>query len=362
VKIKQQPILISQIEVGERLRDLDEDHVKMLQADIEKRGLLDAIWVRELGKGKYRLLAGAHRLAAVNNLEHKTIRADIWEKSADPKIDEIDDRIMEIVENLMRKELPYNQAAKQTAQLLDEESSKTSLLVTTNNKADGPKRKSRAKEGARAKVQDGVADKLAKETGSSSNALKVKASHGRAIIEAEKLADVDLTSRPMSQKEVKSVAKVTRTKVADTHKRKDGAERDRKSALKAMAEGVKPSVVEKDWTNEYFESSKPKSSDLDAVAKLMVEARAKYTDAWEQLKDLGHGSKATDLIKAMAGLIKIENDIKAEAKQEKEGTTGDPDEPSNFKAPKSKREQSDELALAVSGDQPKRRRRRAEAQ
>ena len=342
MKTKQQPILISQIEVPERLRELDTDHVAELKADIEKRGLLDAIWVREQGKGKYRLLAGEHRLEAVIDTGAKMIRADIWEKSSKPEIDQHDDRIMEIVENLMRKALSYAEEADQAAELMDAEQAKEKLALASEGSA-----KSRRTKDPKI-APKGVAEKVAKETGQGKRSIQNKASQGRALRAAAENAGVEktsLVSAVSTQKDVEAVAKLVRTPVADTHKRKDGAERDRKTAVQAIAEGVKATAVVKDWTNEYFESSKPKASNLDPVVKLLSEARAKHQDAAEQLRVLGHGPKANDLEKVLAQLAKLEADIKAAAKHEKEGTSGDPETPSNFTAPKSKREQSEELAL-----------------
>lgn len=91
-------IKLSEIVVDERLRALDPDWVKLLALSIEEIGLRSPILVVEAG-GKFRLMAGLHRLEAVRSLGRSTISAIV----SDDKV--LQRRLVEIDENLMRRDL-----------------------------------------------------------------------------------------------------------------------------------------------------------------------------------------------------------------------------------------------------------------
>ena len=70
-------ILVEKIYVPVKKRkELDEDKYLALAEDIMENGLQKPIYVR-LGKGRYVLVSGLHRLEAVRFLEEKTIAASI---------------------------------------------------------------------------------------------------------------------------------------------------------------------------------------------------------------------------------------------------------------------------------------------
>ena len=94
-------IPITDIEVGERLRDGDQDHVGTLAESIEEIGLIQPIEVRELLRGpkKYRLVVGLHRLAACISLGWRQIDAMVVSS------DELQARLREAHENVYRHEL-----------------------------------------------------------------------------------------------------------------------------------------------------------------------------------------------------------------------------------------------------------------
>lgn len=84
--------------IEDRLRPVDAAHVEAIAASINVIGLKQPIIVRPEGN-RYRLVAGAHRLAAVQSLGHSSIDAVV------EQLDDQEARLVEIDENLMRREL-----------------------------------------------------------------------------------------------------------------------------------------------------------------------------------------------------------------------------------------------------------------
>lgn len=92
---------LASIEVGtDRARDLDPFWADGLAAIIATQGLMVPILVRAIGDGRYRLVAGLHRLAAFRRLERDTIPAQLSEAASDDEA-----RLQEVMENLGRAEL-----------------------------------------------------------------------------------------------------------------------------------------------------------------------------------------------------------------------------------------------------------------
>lgn len=95
-----QRIPLEAIAVRDRLRAVDEDHVAHIAASIAQIGQQTPIHLAPPGAdGKYLLLAGAHRLEALRQLGQDTALALIVNADA------LDERLIEIDENLMRREL-----------------------------------------------------------------------------------------------------------------------------------------------------------------------------------------------------------------------------------------------------------------
>ena len=97
--------LISKIIVGPRIRPLDNDFIQELTQSIQREGLLEPILITREGK----LIVGAHRLEVFKRLgrtEIPVIILDVSESMA---------AIMEIDENLIRKELSVLQKAEMLA-------------------------------------------------------------------------------------------------------------------------------------------------------------------------------------------------------------------------------------------------------
>ncbi|CAJ1391651.1 unnamed protein product [Effrenium voratum] len=95
-------IPLDKIHVPARLRDVEDDHALAIQASIQAHGLINPITVRQTPNGEkpYTLVAGAHRLRAIelldkdNEIEVVVVKAD-----ADDAV------LIEITENLFRNDL-----------------------------------------------------------------------------------------------------------------------------------------------------------------------------------------------------------------------------------------------------------------
>ncbi|MCO5083357.1 MAG: ParB N-terminal domain-containing protein [Rhizobiaceae bacterium] len=93
-------IPLADIRVPERLRAVEDDHALAIQASIVQHGLLNPITVRLLEGGTaYALVAGAHRLRAIELLGEAEIDAVIVEADDDEAV------MLEVSENLFRNEL-----------------------------------------------------------------------------------------------------------------------------------------------------------------------------------------------------------------------------------------------------------------
>lgn len=93
-------VAIDDIVIGERLRGVDPAAVELIAASMAEIGQETPIIVQEAASG-YRLVAGAHRLAAARVLAWGDIRAKILPASVSVEAA----RLIEIDENLARREL-----------------------------------------------------------------------------------------------------------------------------------------------------------------------------------------------------------------------------------------------------------------
>lgn len=90
-------ILVAEVKVEERLRQVDESKVLELMQSYEEVGVINPISVDE----DHVLIAGAHRLEAARNLGWETIEAKIFDE------DDLTKLLIQISENLFRNELCY---------------------------------------------------------------------------------------------------------------------------------------------------------------------------------------------------------------------------------------------------------------
>ena len=100
---------IDSITVGDRLRD-DMGDIAALAESIREHGLLHPITVDEEGV----LIAGGRRLAAMRRLGFETVPARHWQT-----LDENDRRLIELEENLQRKDLTSYERSKNVTELQD---------------------------------------------------------------------------------------------------------------------------------------------------------------------------------------------------------------------------------------------------
>ena len=93
-------IPLADIDISNRLRAIDEGHAQLLAENIRETGKLrQPVEVRALRSGKYRLIAGGHRLRAAELLGWTEIEAFAFETSDDEA------KLAEIDENLVRHDL-----------------------------------------------------------------------------------------------------------------------------------------------------------------------------------------------------------------------------------------------------------------
>lgn len=97
-------IKLAEIHIPERLREVDQDYALAMRTSIEAHELLNPITVRRTPNAKkgtkpYTLVAGAHRLTAVQMLDWKEIPAIVVE------VDALEATLIEIEENVFRNEL-----------------------------------------------------------------------------------------------------------------------------------------------------------------------------------------------------------------------------------------------------------------
>ena len=94
------PAQIDTIAVEDRLRSVDEAAVEHMAESMQQQGQLYPIQVRTIKPGRFRLVAGAHRIAAARKLGWTHIEAFLVDD-----LDEEEVSLLEIDENLCRAEL-----------------------------------------------------------------------------------------------------------------------------------------------------------------------------------------------------------------------------------------------------------------
>lgn len=261
MRIEQHHITVGCIEVGERMREVDEAHVDELAGSIETHGLLDAIWVREVSAGKYKLLAGAHRLSAVKILGQGTVRADVWRKDRDKEVSDLEDKIAEIVENFARKDLEYSQRSLQAQDVAEIETAIIRLRELKTTEAQAAKEKSengkvsantrkaaqRARDanlsrgtenGHNKSVKSEALERVAKEEGKKKSTTQKLVSHGRAIRRAASIAGVEpkeLAKKVTTKAEVEALSALVSRPINDDHEKAVEHRRQKENCIKSVA-------------------------------------------------------------------------------------------------------------------------------
>jgi len=157
-------VAIASIEVGDRLRKVDVQTITDLAADLAKRGMLQRIGVRERTDAKVDLAWGRHRLEAAAKLGWSAIPAVVY--PADLPDDQV--LVLEIVENLKRRELTPEERAEHVTRL-------AALVkdVRANSLRSGEKSKGRPK---------GTVQRVAEQSGLSQQAVRRSADKAAEVI------------------------------------------------------------------------------------------------------------------------------------------------------------------------------------
>jgi ParB family chromosome partitioning protein len=103
----------SSIEAGKRVRRAY-NSIDDLAASLDEYGLLQPIVVRQIARGKFRLVAGGRRLQAVRSLRWNEVSVRVIEASED------EGRVLELIENLQREDLSPQEEADALEELLAE--------------------------------------------------------------------------------------------------------------------------------------------------------------------------------------------------------------------------------------------------
>lgn len=123
-------IMIEDVLVGDRRRDINAKAVDRLAQSIEQIGLRHPITVRRRGD-KYQLIAGRHRLEACKKLGREHISASIVSMAGD------DARLWEIAENLHRADLTKLERDEQVTEWI--RITEKRIIANCENSKPGPK-------------------------------------------------------------------------------------------------------------------------------------------------------------------------------------------------------------------------------
>jgi ParB-like chromosome segregation protein Spo0J len=169
---------IASIEVGDRLRKPDLPTIAALAEDFAERGMLQRIGVRERADGKHNLVWGRHRLEAAAKLGWATIGAVVYQ----PGTPDTALAVLEIVENLRRRELSPEERAEHPVRLaaLVKEQPGAKLSAAESLSGKGP--------GGRGKK--GVVQKVAEQAGMSQQAVRRAAERADADLERDTPAEL----------------------------------------------------------------------------------------------------------------------------------------------------------------------------
>ncbi len=107
------PVSRIEVEPCRPRQEVSEASVARLAESIRLHGLLSPLLVRALGGGRYRLVAGARRLAALKLLGREWAQALVLDG------DDCDCALIALVENLQREELHYLDVAMACRRILD---------------------------------------------------------------------------------------------------------------------------------------------------------------------------------------------------------------------------------------------------
>jgi ParB-like chromosome segregation protein Spo0J len=269
--VKTDNILIQDIERGGRLRATDPARVKALASSIRDIGLRTPVTVVAIhldGEVTYRLVAGAHRIEAVQSLGEDYIEAIIMDGSEDAAA------LWEIDENFARSELT-------DAQRADHHVRREAILVRMGEVAAGGKGGDRR---STDKLSVGYATKAAADLGVDERTVRRDLRRGKNIA-PDVLAEVAGTDmdKGVVLDALASVPQADqRAKLAEITLRRQEAERMRKEAETANRNTDRViAITDAEWLAEWILAR----SDLDEVSVIIGRATgAKMSDVIAALK------------------------------------------------------------------------------
>ncbi|MGX1099280.1 ParB/RepB/Spo0J family partition protein [Amorphus sp. MBR-141] len=203
-------IPVASIDVGDRLRQTNPAWVEALAAMIREQDLLQPISVVHENSERYSLMAGAHRLAAVQLLGWEMIDARVtpaaWIKDQER-------RLQEILENVARNELNKLDRAANLAELL---SVYEELHPEIRNGGD---RKSQASKDKRENQMAifAIRSEIAEKVGLSDRAVRMAVAiwNGLSSDSRKRLPGTDLANHQASLKTLSGLDAVLQKKVLD---------------------------------------------------------------------------------------------------------------------------------------------------
>lgn len=157
-------VLIDGIEVGTRLRPVDQERVDALKASIKSLGLRMPITIMSRANGddtRFILVAGLHRLEALRQLGEEATDAIVVPD------DDIEAELWEIAENLHRADLTKEQRDQHIRRYAELIEAKDARVVVVQNEPKLSAR-GRSNEGR----PKGVAQKVAEQTGLSKSTVR----------------------------------------------------------------------------------------------------------------------------------------------------------------------------------------------
>jgi len=146
-------IAIDKIQIGSRVRKAHPEDVKLLAQSIASEGLLQPIILRDIGKGRARLVVGLHRLEAHKLLGKSTIEYVWMQTTGDTERDNLTEDIIECAENLQRAGLDDGMRAL----FVNKQTIATAKRITLDRATEAEKAKAEAD--AKVKAAKGDAEK-----------------------------------------------------------------------------------------------------------------------------------------------------------------------------------------------------------